>query len=747
MLATTSLPPLLDGPKRGHLHMTIDLSQCTTLKPTSAALIWWGCQSSPDTVWFSSSAAQASITFALRSRAPYVFQYLHDAKHLQINIFDADGSSLGEAIVDLYSITPDHLQLTQLVDITTPHLSNINANLLKVDISIDFIDIDAITSIQQEDIPATAGGEGAPSSSSVEVVTSTLEKLKSQRQAQQQRLNSLHNNASTSNNEAAAIINAKVDTDMNTIDQPASSLVLDVSGIMTVNIQSLIHLSDNVSNSLLYMTATTTQSPITTTTCTTTQLVHVYHIPPVGYTAAFDTYLHLNIQCKDLLDRTTWPPGADGPMLLLNVWSRNHNDSKCIREVAVPLHTDALVGCAPADLHPLLMQHNNIDIDIMTQNTINIVNYMQQVVGHVRIGIEVDRHVAEAYHRHYHEDTSGDGDDVHMDDADDDDIEEDVVKAAASKDKNHWMDGNNTIDDNGGSTHHNKKKQEAEKVRYAWSGSDSDDGDGLLGIAYQGAVSPGFTDDDEDGEAERRRNERESSSKGREEKKPTRGGLIDDDWLFNIQKQPPPAMKTNDDKEEEEASRDGDGDSSIGINSEDEEPHQVVKFINKLPPAILRTTLNGAEDNNNNNNNMVVIPKYDGNAPAAMFIGVNSTMHGGAIKTGGGKSGKGAVAVTKPIIHGTSAAAGNNNSAAEDWLFGIGKSDQPGSCGGGGASSSRPASGYVDQFSPFQITATNNNNIRPSSGSGSALDTTTESSLRALTLDEVIENLKTQRQD
>jgi len=778
MLATTSLPPLLDGPKRGHLHITIDSSQCLTMKPISAALSWWGCQPSPsDTVWFSSTA-QASIIFALRSRAPYIFKYLHDAKHLQITIFDADGLSLGQAIVKLHSITPDKLQLAQLVDISTPHLTgdsnnNYYANKLKVELSIDFIDIDEILSSQnqqqKEVIPTKAGANvgAGPSPSSVEVVTSTLDKLKSQRQAQQ-RLQGLH---AKSSNDDAIVINDKEDTDMDTADQPASSIVPDVSGILTVNIQSLIYLSESVSNSLLYITSTTTQRPTPTTSTTTsssssstsssTHLAPVYRIPPVGNTAAFDTHLHLNIHSKDLLDRKTWPPGADGPMLLLNVWSRtitgssdddmNKDTNNCNAGVAVPLPTDALVGCAPADLHPVLMQHKNMDTDkmmtMMMEETVPIVNYMQQVVGHIRTGIEIDQHVAEVYYKHHHQDTGGG--DVHMKDDDDDEIKEEVVKAAMkadSKEKNHSIEDDNAGDIEGGGAQNRNNKQEDEKVRYAWSGSESDDVDGLLGVAYQGAVSPGFTDD-EDGEfGRRRKKERESSSKGRGERKATTGGLIVDDWLFNIQKQPPPAMDTNEEEEEERS----DDDSSIGINSEDEERHQGVKFANKLPPAILTTSSNMEGDNNNNSNSgsgshMVVIPKYDGNAPAAVFIGVNSTMEG---------SRKGAVVVTRPIIHGTSAAAGNNNSAAEDWLFGIGKSDQPSS--GAAAAASRPASGYVDQFSPFgsaaaatTATTTNNNNNDNNNSSwpssASALDTT-ENSLRALTLDEVIENLKTQRQ-
>ena len=289
----------------------------------------------------------------------------------------------------------------------------------------------------------------------------------------------------------------------------------DDGGRVTVHIDALMYLPEHLctpSTNYAYISASLDQQ---TNEKAFTHLSRIHVVQSIGGSALFhDAPLVLTARRTD-----SKLPG----MVLLSAWTRGSSEDLIKNDHSVtPLPSDSLLGCAVVELNVASGLQDGVH---------PVVDYNQQIHGQLKARVVLDKK-KEFW----------------------DDVSEEKRQTVVGADSGQQQ-----------------KEGETAVVgrRYAWSGSDSDDCDALVGIAYEGAISPGYLSEDvDDGD----------SRKG--ETKLQTMLLVNDDWLFDIKKsaEPPPLA-----------------DARMANAAEKDEERMPIKkspivFRNSIPPATVSDT-------------------------------------------------------------------------------------------------------------------------------------------------------------
>jgi hypothetical protein len=225
-----------------------------------------------------------------------------------------------------------------------------------------------------------------------------------------------------------------------------------------------------------------------------------------GYTAAWENQvITIQIPNNPISHSRDGAESNCHSSLVLQVWqSADVNCSRSERwegNIIRPAPLDQLIGCATVDLHEILKPVGGSSGDFGVNTKLKIVNSKQEVAGFLKVALSAN----DAFF------ASCKGGVMR---ASNEQCSEEVIGGFLEDLKLANVASPQRLD---------KRPQKDQAVRYAWSGSDSDDDDGIdaVGIAFQGAVS---CSDDEEAVTE---------EKGTF--KPT-GRLINEDWLYDISK-------------------------------------------------------------------------------------------------------------------------------------------------------------------------------------------------------------------
>lgn len=256
-----------------------------------------------------------------------------------------------------------------------------------------------------------------------------------------------------------------------------------------------------------------------------TRTTSCYFVSPmVGYTAVWERQ-DITVQIPDDI---TYEFCEDterncAPILVIHLWQSAVNlmmqQNNEAREIKRPDPFDTLIGCAVVNTHDIILASTEYSDGAVELTKLMIVNSKQEDVGILKVGLSgnekyfasrmtaEEKILGESKGKDKSEETS------EKLEVSDREVDQEVAVGGLLEN----LKLGNVMSPQRVS---NNRKDKEEVVRYAWSGSDSDD-DGLdaVGIAFQGAVSCSDEEPVEDANTFQ----------------PT-GRLITEDWLYDISK-------------------------------------------------------------------------------------------------------------------------------------------------------------------------------------------------------------------